>query len=341
MTKRFLIALIAFTLSLPLLAIEPHRAALTEDGTFYWVDVVMVDEGAIPANSLLQLNAQDNQGVESSVIPGSDKIGSNFEPSVAWDETGDTLFVFWVHMPSMMATEILFTSYHNGEWSEVISIDRDTFHYRKNLRIATTRYHLDLDEEGNEVMVPGTAIHAVWWDEDGWGETAQYAILAFEEGAVKSIERFSLVDLIDRSEQERSALPPGFNRAFFEVPTITPHPSADGVEVIFGDLELDVLHKIDIIPIRADGVLTIPTGVRGSEPIRPTFQFENSTISDLEFLSGGAKSGQIAAVWRENGSMVFSRYIDGNWSQPKSVLLNDRVSRDHVVQGLRRLLGRH
>lgn len=341
MTKRFIIALIALTLSLPILAIEPHRAALTEDGTFYWVDVVVVDEDSIPANTILQLNAQDGQGVATSVIPGSDEIGSNFEPSVAWDEAGDTLFVFWVHMPSMMATEILFTSYHDGEWSQIVSIDRDTFHYRKNLRIATTRYHLDADEEGNEILVPGTAIHAVWWDEDGWGETAQYAILSFDQGQVESIERFSLVDLIDRSGQERSVLPPDFNRSFFEVPTVTAHPAADGVEVIFGDIELDALHKVDIIPIKADGVLTIPDGLKHSEPIRPSFQFASATISDLELLSGGASSGQIAAVWREQGSMVFSRYVNGTWSQPKSVLLNERVSRDHVVQGLRRLLGRH
>ena len=341
MTTRLLSALAALVLSLPLLAIEPHRAALTEEGIFYSVDVVTVDSEAIPPITELRLNAQAGEETTWGTIPGSDRHGTNFEPSVAWDETADTLFVFWVHMPSMMSSEILFTSYHDGEWGEVVSIDRDTFHYRKNLRIATTRFYLDHDEEGAEIRVPGTAIHAVWWNEDGWGETAQYAILSFDEGAVASIERFSLVDLLDRADQERSILPPEFNRSFFETPTITAHPASDGVEVIFGDVELDSLHKIDIIPIRLDGVLTIPTGIRGARPIRPMMDYDSTTAADLEIISGGPGSAELAAVWRQEETMVFSRYVDGAWSEPKAVRLNDRISGEHVVQGLRKLLGRH
>lgn len=339
--KKLLIILAAIALSMPLVAIEPHRAALTEEGIFYSVDVVTIDDEAIPPHTAIRLSAQEGEDVASAIIPGAGESGTNFEPSVAWDETSGTLFVFWVRMPSMMSAEILFTSYHDGEWSEVVSIDNDTFHYRKNLRITTTRYHRDRDEEGNEIRVPGMAIHAVWWDQDGWGETAQYAILSFDNGTVRSIERFTLVDLIDRVGQERSILVPEFNRAFFESPTITPHPAADGVEVIFGDVELDVLHKIDIIPIRLDGVLTIPNGLRGADPIRPAVNFASATVGSVELISGGAGSGQLAAVWSGDDRIVFSRYVDGRWSEPKSVLFTERVSDDHVIDGLRRLLGRN
>jgi hypothetical protein len=339
--KKLLIILTAVALSMPLLAVEPHRAALTEEGVFYSVDVVTTDEETIPPSTAVRLNAHSGDEIYSSIIPGTDRRGTNFEPSVAWDETSGTLFVFWVRMPSMMSAEILFTSYHDGEWSEVVSIDNDTFHYRKNLRISTTRYHRDHDEDGNEIRVPGMAIHAVWWDQDGWGETAQYAILSFDNGTVRSIKRFTLVDLIDRVGQERSVLVPEFNRSFFENPTITPHPAADGVEVIFGDVELDVLHKIDLVPVRLNGVLTIPNGLRGTDPIRPAVNFASATAGNVEIISGGAGSRQIAVVWSREGRVVFSRYLDGKWSEPKTVLLNERISRDHVLDGLRRLLGRN
>jgi hypothetical protein len=339
--KKLLIILTAIALSMPLLAIEPHRAALTEGGVFYTVDVVTINEETIPPNTAIRLSAQEGEQIDSVVIPGSDMPGMNFEPSVAWDESSGTLFVFWVRMATMMSAEILFTSYHHGEWGEVVSIARDTFHYRKNLRITTTRYHSDRDDEGNELRVPGTAIHAVWWDEDGWGETAQYAILSFDNGTVRSIERFTLVDLVDRVGQERSILVPEFNRSFFESPTITAHPASDGVEVIFGDVELDVLHKIDLLPIRLNGVLTIPNGLRGADPIRPEINLASATAGSVEIISGGPGSGQIAALWSENERMVFSRYLNGTWSEPKTVVFTERVSGDHVREGLRRLLGRH
>jgi hypothetical protein len=121
---------------------------------------------------------------------------------------------------------------------------------------------------------------------------------------------------------------------------ITAHPASDGVEVIFGDVDLDVLHKIDIMPIRLDGVLTIPNGLRGTEPIRPAINFASATAGSVEIFSGGF-SGQIAVLWSEGDRMIFSRYFNGKWSEPKSVVLNERVSGDHVREGLKRLLGRH
>lgn len=339
MTKKLLIALAAITLSMPLLAVDAHRAALTEDGIFYTVDVVTVDEDAIPLHTVLWLSEQKGDDIASVFVPGSEKLGRHFEPSVAWDEASSTLFIFWVYMPSITSTEILFTSYRDGEWSDIVSIDHDTFHYRKNLRLTTTRYHWEHDETGSDVRVAGTAVHVVWWDQ--WGETAEYALVSFDGGEVRSIERFSLPELIDREGHERSVLAPEFGRSFFETPTITAHPGSDGVEVIFGDVELDALHKIDIIPIRADGVLTIPTGLRGTEPIRPSPDFANITSGDVDILSGGTGSGQIAAVWSDEGRVTFSRYAGGSWSAPKTVLLNERLSYDHVLQGLRKLLGRH
>lgn len=342
MMKRILLVLTILVLAIPLLGVEGHHAVLTEGGTYHTIEVVALDESAIPPRTALKLTTQRGEVTESTIVPGSDEQGMNFEPSLSWDEGSETLLLFWVRMPSMMSSEILFTSLHNGEWNDVVSIDNGTFHFRKNLRIAATHFQWITDDEGNTTREPGLSIHAAWWDEHSYGQDAQYAILNMEDGFVSSTMRFVLADLIDRSTLEPSILDPALDRSFFQVPVVTVYPGSDAVEVIFGDWDFGVLHKIDLTPIIANGVLTIPIGVRDPEPLRPEIQFANATTpsGSVEFITGGAGSGQLAAYWKSADSIIFSRYKEGTWSATRKVLLTDRVSMTDAIDGLRRLLGR-
>lgn len=340
--KRTLLLLAALVLAMPLFGVGGHDAVLTEAGTFYSIEVATLDANSIPPKTALELTRQAGDEVTTEIVPGSDEYGINFEPSLYWDEESDTLLLFWVRMPSMMSSEILFVSRDEDGWSQPTSIDNGMFRFRKNLRIAATHYYHAVDEEGEPVTLPGLAIHAVWWDEHSAGVDTQYAILGFEDGVVTSIERFTLVDLIDRTELQATILHPDFDRTFFQNPTITVTPGSDAVEVIFGDWDFNVLHKLDLPPISLNGVLTIPIGVRDSEPIRPEYEFAgaNASTGPVQFIAGAPGTGQLAAYWKTEGGVIFSRYRDGEWSETREVMMSEHVSERDAIQGLRRLLGR-
>ncbi|MBW3670931.1 MAG: hypothetical protein KY432_04585 [Acidobacteria bacterium] len=342
MMRRSLLLLTILILSVPMFGAEGQRSVLTEAGTYYSVSIVTLDPDSIPPKTALQLTTQVGEEVSHQIVPGSDEYGINFEPSLYWDEASATLLMFWVRMPSMMSSEVLFVSLGEDGWAAPTSITNGMFRFRKNLRIAATHYYETVDDEGRTIKLPGLAIHAVWWNEDASGSHAEYAILGFDQGTVTSSSYHTLTDLIDRAELQPSILHPDFDRSFFESPTITVHPESDAVEIIFGDWDLQVLHKLDLPPIVADGVLTIPIGVRGPEPVRPAYQFANAelAVEPAQLISGGPASGQLAVYWQAEGMMIFSRYKDGTWSETKRVLLNDHVSREEATRGLRRLVGR-
>lgn len=340
--KRLFLLLTILVLASSVAGAEGHRSVLTEGGTYYSVSIFTLDPDSIPPKTALQLTTQIGQDVTHEIVPGSDEYGINFEPSLYWDEENQTLILFWVRMPSMMSSEILFVSRGEDGWASPTSIDNGTFRFRKNLRIAATHYYQSIDDEGNSVRNPGLAIHAVWWDEHSSGSDAQYAILGFKDKLVTSITHHTLTDLIDRTEIDASILHPDFDRTFFQSPAITVHPGSDSVEIIFGDWELNVLHKVDLPPIVADGVLTIPIGLRDADPIRPAYEYATADVSSdpAQLISGGAGSDQLVAFWESEGAMVFSRYKGGRWSETKRVILNERVSREDALRGLRRLASR-
>lgn len=340
--KRLLLVLAALTLAMPAFGIGGHHSALTEDGTYYSVSVSVLDMSTIPASTAIEVSAQRGEEITREIVPGSDAHGLNFEPSMYWDQASETLLVFWVRMPSMMSSEILFSALSNDGWSQPTSIDNGIFRFRKNLRIAATHRYQTADEEGKPTWIDGLAIHAVWWDDHGGGSDTQYAILGFDGGKVSSIERFSLPELIDRSEINPTILHPEFDRTFFQSPTITVHPASNAVEILFGDWDYNVIHKIELIPIFENGVLTIPNGLRNGDPFIPQYEYATATsaTSSVELISGGFGSRQIAAYWRAGDAVVFTRFSNGTWSETRKVLLGDHLSESSAVLNLRRLLGR-
>jgi len=312
---------------------------LTEEGTLYAIESIYAEtlpNVATESTKVLQLSTQKGETSETILVPASLGGGVHSDPALAYDSESETLLVFWQKTPNpRLNSDLLFCSYQDGTWSEPTLVDNGAFSFRFNLRIAVTRFVRESSAGGIPEKKPGLVIHAVWWNQDGYGEQAGYAMLALENGVVKSKRVTNLVDLLGSSRA--SAVVPvadNFDRDMLRNPAIFALGN-DGVEVVFADWKTNLFQKLEIRPIRADGVLTPIIGIaRGS--FKPTV--DSVTINSRMTIIPGTDDKKMLFYFRSPRGYDYLMLNDGVWSELKSVALSDRVSPEAAVEALRRLI---
>lgn len=312
---------------------------LTEEGTLYTIESVYSENViglSTQSTKVLQLTTQRGDLSESVIVPASLNGGMHSDPALAYDSESKTLVVFWQKTPNpRINSDLLFCSLQENRWSEPTLVDNGALSFRFNLRIAVTRY---VGERLDNVTVekkPALVIHAVWWNQDGYGEQAGYAMLSLENGVVKSKQVSDLVDLLGISRDPAVApVSENFDRDLLRNPAIFAI-SNDAVEVVFADWQTNRFQKLSIRPIRANGVLIPPIGVwRGDFKALDTPVSINSRVSVIP----GAEDGKLLFYFRSPKGIDYLMVNDGVWSDLKSVVINERVSPDAAVEALRRLI---
>lgn len=339
--KKLLIVLAVLFLPLAAFA-SASNVVLTPQGTLYTIDSVDVHgmEGTpTDAGLALQLTVHTADDTQTMLVPGTTAGGDHFNASLAYDDTTDTLFVFWVHMPNPMSTELLLSSYHQGFWTEPASIDNAVFHYRTNLRIAVTHWATETNDDGTTTPVSALAVHAIWWDESGTGESARYALISLQDGSVASIETHYLNDFIDSSTNPATpvVLDSTFNTDLFRHPAIFARPGNDGVEVVFGNLTTSQFHDIELRPIYVHGVLEVPIGFHGGVAFGPPAAFAAKSTTGIDTMRGDNPGDLVFYFKDDSGNLEFIRHHQGTWSDIKSIALGDSLSFDTAVGALERL----
>jgi len=315
---------------------------LTPEGTLYRVETVDVRgmEG-MPTGASWALRVTSHTPTEASTmfVPGTLDGATHYNASLAYDEASDSLFVFWVKMPNMMSTELLFASYHGGFWTEPVSIDNAVFHYRTDLRIGVTHWAWETAEDGTRTKVPALGVHAIWWDESGYGEAARYAVITLQDGGVSGIELHDLSEFVDPSAApaESVVLDPDFNRDIFRHPSIAVRPGSDGVDIVFGDIVTGYFHSIELEPAHLQGVITVPIGFAPGETIGAPSHFAAAT-TDLETLRGD-EPGQLMFYFRDDaGNIQFIMHRNGVWTDLRTLALDETISYDAAVNALGRMI---
>lgn len=309
---------------------------LTTDGMLYVIEIV--DGNELPegtrANTGLRLRTLVGEAESTAFVPASLIDGFSSSPALAYDEASETLFIFWVRAPQITTSELVFSSFHDGEFSEATAVDRGLLRMRSNLKIAVTQY---AKKYTTETVVPALAVHAVWWDSTGWGETARYALLSISSGVARVIEVRDLIEFLgeDRS-LEPAFLPEGFNPAVLRFPTIDAADTQDRVEVVFADPDTNRFERIDLYPVLADGVLRPPIGISRGELPLPVFEaVESDSISTL---IGSSLSSDMILFAPGADRLDYVHFNDGQWSETRTIRLDDRVTEATAVDALRRML---
>lgn len=340
MRKRLLIFAVLLLAPALLLAQSADRdVLLTSDGTLYSIESQLATDKAPVTNAssrVLLLNVQRGDNSESIYVPASLTGGMHSSPSLAYDSGSESLFVFWQKMPSMMSSELLFCSYKHGVWSDPTSIDNAPFHFRFNLRIGTTRVANDTDNEGNVSSKPFLAVHAVWWDQTGYGERARYAIIAIHDGQVSAIQIHDLLEYVDAAGPgDIFAVPADYDREIFRNPGIFEQPGRTSIDVVFADWDRNRLHNVMLTPITQNGVLHLPIGVHDGT-IDPPGQLNRESSATVSVMQA-AGTNNLVFYFEGDKKLQYVMHRNAVWSELSTVPLGERISMETAIEALRKL----
>lgn len=339
--KRILLAVALVLFPSVLFAQAPDRdMLLTPEGTLYSLESVSADkypELKMDGSTVLALTIQDDNGKTTALVPGSLEEGTNTRPALAYDRDTDTLFAFWLRVPYTMSGELLFSSYHAGQWTPVSKIDdAKGYHSRSNLRIGVTHKVATLQFDGTYFDVAKLVLHAVWWEESGNGSKARYALLPIENGSVSSVEIHDLSEFLDLNSKSFPA-DDSFN------PEILRHPAiiegSNSVDIIFGDVPNHLFNRITLKPV-AEGRIHIPVGRREGDPrVR-------QIAAPASFKAPW--TGRITTIVKGDGMVLYNvsptgvNYLilsDNGWSTAKTIATSETVSADAAINAISKIAG--
>jgi hypothetical protein len=333
--KRLLISLALITLALSAFGQSADRdVLLTADGTLYSVESLFAkgDEANVHSNRYLSLTVQNGKDSHTQVVPASANGGSHLEPSLTYDSETKTLFIFWeAAREGALATDLAFVWYRDGVWGKAAMLDGADWDLRSNLRIALThKTTTPPAKDGSATSIPEITVHAVWWEQGPAVEWARYAMITVDHGDVTVDKVQNLTDFV--SAGDPFLVTPSANEVLRH-PAIFESPNHDVVDVVFGDPRTDKMHRVAIQPVAQGGRIRVPIG-RSHDLPTPTAAI-NSTSSVTAISTG---SDNIAYYFSTGDSVKYLLYKNGQWSDVRSISLNDHFTSDAAVNALRKMM---
>ena len=324
MKRLLLAAALAVLAPLTVAAQTPSRdVLLTSNGELYTIESVFTEdvEGLdAAATSVLQLRVDGGEQLQSMIVPASTSAGVSGSPALAYDSASKTLFVFWEHRRNNgLATDLLFASYHDGAWSPAATITGADLHVCSNLRVLATR-------SGGQLTV-----HTTWWEDSGRSESAKYAMLTIQNGAVANI---AVRDLEELARDVRVDGGQPSSDDLLRHPILLAGASSDEVDAIFGSTNDGALRRISI-RIVEDGFIRIPGGIRGGPIGHPSVRVGSTSRPDAIALPG---SGHIAFYVTTGDRIDYATFDGTSWSATHALPLGARLTQEAAVNALRRML---
>ena len=306
---------------------------LTAGGILYTVE--SVNSSPSSNSRVLRMTIHDGDRTEESFVPASMSGGSHTQPTLAYDDPSQTLFVFWQKQPSRMSSELLVAGFRGGVWSAPLTIENSIFSYATNLRIGITRY-VTVRTSLGLVRNPATDFHVIWWEENPHGEFARYSLITLSQGTLYAGQPQNLLDFVPERNPVPIPLAADFDRQFFRQPAIFEQPDRDTVQVIFADWDTNRLHRVNVKPVVGNGVLHVPDGVWKGE-IGPPKQMDN-LANLITFVPPAPGSSSLAFYYSTEKSLHYMIFQNGSWGEMKTLALSEGLTLQTGVEALKKLL---
>lgn len=337
--KRLVLALLFAIVPTALLAqVADRDVLLTPDGTLYMIES-NDNDGALASSVQSYLTLTIQRGNERTVttVPESVSGGLQWRPALTYDADSKTLFVFWLKQPNAFSSELLLASYSNGHWQPAVSIDNQPYHLRYNLRIAVTTRISQLQNNGSYADAPALLVHAVWWEETGYGEAARYGLFSVDKGKISFIELHDLAELTGNVPMFPTEVDPKFNAEILKHPALIDNGTANSIDVMFGDKNYSVFNRVTLKPI-ADGRIHIPIGARPGGPrIAAPKSFTEPWTGRISTITS-PRSGNVLLYNASKDSVSYIMFSSGSWSSVKTVALSEKLSAEAAVAALSRMM---
>ncbi|MDQ6800209.1 MAG: hypothetical protein M3041_05165 [Acidobacteriota bacterium] len=337
--KRLVLALLFAIVPTALLAqVADRDVLLTPDGTLYMIESTDNDGAqAASVQSFLTLTIQRGSERTVTTVPESLSGGMHWRPALTYDTDSKTLFVFWLKMPNPFSSELLLASYANGHWQPAVSIDNQPYHLRFNLRIGVTTRISQLQNNGAFADAPALLVHAVWWEETGYGEAARYGLFSVDKGRISFVELHDLTDFTGSVPIFPTDVDPKFNAEILKHPALIDNGTANSVDVIFGDKNYAVFNRVTLKPI-ADGRIHIPIGARPGGPrIAAPKSFTDPWTGRISTITS-PRSGNLLLYNTTKDSVSYVMFSSGSWSSVKTLALSEKFSAEAAVGALSRMM---
>lgn len=336
--KKTFLALLLVLLPTLSFAAGDRDDILTEQGVLFTVESLTPKQqrtGTTSDAKVLRLTIHNGEEIEETFVPASLSGGSHSEPSLAYDESTRTLYVFWQKQPNRMSSELLVSGFRDGVWSEPLTIENSIFSFATNLRIGVTRYVSTRTETGSS-KTPATIFHVVWWEENPYGEFARYSLITLADGVLYAGQALNLIDFVPSRNTLPIQLNPDFDRQFFRQPAVFEQIDRETVDILFADWDTSRLHRVSVKPVVGNGVLHVPDGVwKGEIPApRQIAVVENH----ITFVPPAPGSGSLAFYYANEKTMRYMIYQDGSWGELKSISLNEGLTLQTGVDALKKFL---
>ena len=331
----FVLALIALPTMLLAQTTLDRDVLMTPDGTLYTVEST-INDGSVAkdVNIYLRLTAQRGSERQTVVVPDSLTAGAHSQAALAYDNDSKTLFLFWLHMPNAMSSELLLSSYRNGSFEPAVSLASKAFHLEYNLRIKTSH------RLGDDPLL----VHAVWWEVTGDDEGARYGLFVIEKGVVSTIylddlSNFLFIDQNDNPTVQgvpSFVVDPNFNREILRHPTLIDTGNTDSMDVIFGDMRTNSFNRLTLKPI-IQGRIHIPIGHGPGPRFAAPKSFIQPWSGSVDTIVS-SRDGSMLLYNTTKDAVNYIVYSGSAWSSVKSVALSDKLSADAAVAALSRMM---
>lgn len=337
------VAVLLLLIALPAVAsaAQPERdMLLTPGGTLYTVERVWADDirgVAVTSNSYLTLSQRQGDEIYRYIVPGTLVNGVHTNPTLAYDNDTDTLFLFWQHSSTALHSELYFTSFSKGNWTPELTF-ATARNQRSNLRIAVTR-KVTIDGPHGQSQQPEVNVHAVWWEFDSptGKQSARYALLTIENGQViPPGETYHLSSFASSGVKQESE--PGVNADVFKHPALFATPQQDSVDVIFGSVETSSFTRVRIRPSKPslDARIRIPVGVK-DQPLAGSPRFR-ATAQGERIAAINADPDRVVFYTRNHDAVHYVMYKNGSWTDMRAIALDSQVTSDAAVEAIRRMI---
>ncbi|HEY8181326.1 MAG TPA: hypothetical protein VII32_03745 [Thermoanaerobaculia bacterium] len=338
--KRLVLALFFAIVPAALFAqVADRDVLLTPDGTLYMIESTdNVGAQAAAVQSYLTLTIQRGNERTTTTVPESLGGGMHWRPALTYDADSKTLFVFWLKQPNPFSSELLLASYSgDGRWQPAVSIDNQPYHLRYNLRIAVSTRISQLQNNGSFVDAPALLVHAVWWEETGYGEAARYGLFSVDKGKISFVELHDMSDFTNNVPMFPTETDPKFNAEILKHPALIDNGTANSVDVIFGDKNYAVYNRVTLKPI-ADGRIHIPIGARPGGPRIPVAKSFTEPWTGRISTITSPRTGNVLLYNTSKDSVSYIMYSSGSWSSVKTVALSEKLSAEAAVSALNRMM---
>ncbi len=328
----FLLALLVLPLTA---AAEVSDMLLSSSGALYTVSSeapAETDESSAVTHLVLSEHRGDQTVRE--IVPATMVRGTHSSAHLGYDSESGTLFVFWIQHFGFLYNQLLFCTRDNqGNWSDATAFG-SPYSFPQNLRIAITRKAVDaVDGTPHNALT----VHATWWEFDSQLgiEAPQYRMLPIQDGRVVDDAELDLAAFVDRTV----AGPEDADLSVLKHPMLSSSPEQDSVLLVYGDVETRTFTKVRITPTRnvvADGRLRVPVGKADGGFRAPRFAV--AAESRLEGIFGSTMPAALYTVANDALRYVLLDGIDGQWSETRTVTLDEKITGNAAVDALHRMI---